>query len=112
MGATLGLYQKEQPPRPREQAILQPRQEDGQGLRKRSYPCFRYGQIPFCPFVLNHPIAFWLGVILKLRTQSREFNISEDFKYQSTSILPPLIFYGSISEHSSKIQKDPFHNYS
>merc|ERR1739848_854289 len=58
------------------------------------------------------PSPFWLGVILKLRTQSREYNISEDFRYQSTSILPPLIFYGSISEHSSKIQKDPFHNYS
>merc|ERR1719412_3205281 len=51
--ATLGLYQKEQPPRPREQAILQPRQEDGQGLRKRSYPCFWYGQIPLRSLVLN-----------------------------------------------------------
>merc|ERR1712029_1310837 len=59
--ATLGLHQEEQPPRSREQPILQPRQEDGQDLRQRPHPCFRYGQIPFCPLVLNHHKPFWIG---------------------------------------------------
>ena len=51
--ASLGLPQEEQFARPREQAILHPRQEDGQGFRLRSYPCFWHGQVPLRSLVLN-----------------------------------------------------------
>merc|ERR1711992_479061 len=34
-----------QPTQPSEQAVLQPRQEDGQDLRQRQDSCFRYGQV-------------------------------------------------------------------
>merc|ERR1712157_91288 len=39
-----------------EQAVLQPRQEDGQGLRQRPDPCFRYGQVHQCPPLIKKPI--------------------------------------------------------
>merc|ERR1712018_429725 len=51
--AIVGLHQEEQPPRPREQAILRPRQEDGQGLRQRPHPRFRHGQVPLRSLVLS-----------------------------------------------------------
>merc|ERR1712088_786369 len=53
---TLGLLEKEQPPRSRKQTILHPRQEDGQGLRQRQNPCLWNGQVPLRPFVLNYYI--------------------------------------------------------
>ena len=60
--AIVGLPQEEQPPRPREQAILHPRQEDGQGFRQRSYPRLRHGQVPLRSLVLSAIIysSSWL----------------------------------------------------
>merc|ERR1711956_194953 len=47
----LWAYKKEQPPRPRKQAILQPRQKDGKGFRIRPHSCLRYGQVPLSSLV-------------------------------------------------------------
>merc|ERR1712110_1101756 len=51
----LWAYIKKQNLRPREQAVLQPRQEGGQGLRQRQDPCFRYGQVTQPAPLISHP---------------------------------------------------------
>merc|ERR1711971_1403344 len=51
--ASLGLHQEEQPPGPRQQAVLRPRQEDGQGLRLREDAWLRHGQAHRPPPILS-----------------------------------------------------------
>ena len=54
--AAVGLPEEEQPPGPREQAVLHPRQEDGQGLRHREDEGLRHVQVPLrSPFVNRLP---------------------------------------------------------
>merc|ERR1712141_303851 len=55
--AAVGLPEEEQPPGPREQAVLHPRQEDGQDLRPRSHQGLRHGQVPHPPPVVNGGLA-------------------------------------------------------
>merc|ERR1711971_1262770 len=51
--APLGLHQEEQPPGPRQQAVLRPRQEDGQGLWLREDARLRHGQAHRPPPILR-----------------------------------------------------------
>merc|ERR1711971_1133340 len=51
--APLGLHQEEQPPGPRQQAVLRPRQGDGQGLRLREDARLRHGQAHRPPPILS-----------------------------------------------------------
>merc|ERR1739842_131090 len=53
--AAVGLHQEAQPAGPRKQAVLHPRQEDGQGLRRRPHPRLRHGQVSFRPPLLISP---------------------------------------------------------
>merc|ERR1712177_26654 len=58
--AAVGLHQEAQPPGPREQAVLHPRQEDGQGVRRRPHPRLRHGQVPLQPPLLISLSSFLL----------------------------------------------------
>merc|ERR1712014_554363 len=51
--APVGLHQEEQPPGPRQQAVLHPRQEDGQGLRLGEDARLRHGQAHRPPSILR-----------------------------------------------------------
>ena len=55
--AIVGLPQEAQPPGPREQAVLHPRQEDGQGFRLRPHPRLRHDQVPLRSLVLSEIIS-------------------------------------------------------
>merc|ERR1712158_295399 len=51
--ASLGLHQEEQPAGSRQQAVLHPRQEDGQGLRLVQDARLRHGQAHRAPPILR-----------------------------------------------------------
>merc|ERR1712029_390456 len=80
--APVGLPEGAQPPRPREQAVLHARQEDGQGLRHRAYACLRDVEVLGQPsgedrggFHLNtHP----------LHSQNVQFDYTNSSSYFST----------------------------
>merc|ERR1712024_229373 len=72
--AAVGLHQEAQPAGPREQAVLHPRQEDGQGLRRRPHPRLRHGQVPFRP-----PLLISQPFILPKKTKRKFTHIRLSF---------------------------------
>merc|ERR1712141_274711 len=70
-----------QPPRPRKQAILLPRQKDGQDLWTRKDSCIWNGQVFGCPLDSN------LNFCQRLRTSTRIFTGQRHINHQKLQIV-------------------------
>merc|ERR1712117_454478 len=78
--APLGLHQEEQPPGPRQQAVLHPRQEDGQGLWLGEDARLRHGQVHWTPPLLGSgPTGLRFSV--RFYTSTKTNKMTKTIKY-------------------------------